>query len=90
MSEELTPATFRPHVEQTFTVDLGAGATAEVRLVSLRESPFTLIFSGPAETAFPQGLYWFSRPDHGFGPVGMFVEPIGRGADGRQRYEAVF
>jgi hypothetical protein len=53
---------------------------------ALRE-PFSLIFKGPAECFLPQQIYYLrnARTE----PIGIFLVPVGRDADGYQ-YEAIF
>ena len=52
----------------------------------LRE-PFSLLFLGPPQPVFPQGIY---RLEHaGAGPLELFLVPVGKDAGG-VHYEAVF
>jgi hypothetical protein len=94
---ELTRATFARLVGSGFQVEVAAGRTAAIRLLSIRElaahgpaptgEGFSLIFSGGRSDAFGQDSY---RVLHSkLGTFSMFLVPVGpAGAD--QRYEAVF
>ncbi|KRF38915.1 hypothetical protein [Terrabacter sp. Soil810] len=93
---------FEPHVGSAFAVsgsgdgDGGGGGGFSVVLaeVSRRPAggptrePFTLTFAGGPNPPSAQGMH---RLEHDvLGGFDLFLVPIGPGADGRHRYEAVF
>jgi len=92
--EDLTAATFEPHVGDTFTIDAEpeaiALALAQVTTLGDRpggRDPFSLLFRGPAEPLLPQAIY---RLEHaGLGALEIFVVPLAPD-DAGARYEAIF
>jgi len=95
MREELTADTFEPHVGARFTIDLDDRSVslelAKVRRYERQEhaprpEAFAVMFV--TDEAFGQGLYTFRH--EALGEVGIFVVPVGPGADGRLQYEAIF
>ena len=85
---------FEPHVGSTFAVsgscdgfsvvlaDVSRGVGGAAR------EPFTLTFVGGPNPPSAQGIH---RLEHDvLGGLDLFLVPIGPGADGRHRYEAVF
>lgn len=92
--DELTVATFEPHVGETFTI---GAAPADVALVldsatALSErpggrDPFSLVLRGPPQPLLAQATY---RLDHAaLGVLEIFIVPIAHDADGTS-YEAIF
>ena len=87
-----------PYLGSPFIVHVGDGRTVSVELSEVasypamrgapRQEPFALVFAGPSETPFAQGLYALDHPE--LGRLEIFLVPIGPGPDGRHRYEAVF
>lgn len=88
---------FAPHINQTFSVDLGT-ATVEMTLTQatkgrpqtwegLRKEPFFLLFKCAKPVVLPQRMYRFASA--GFGPMDIFIVPVGREPDGVV-YQAVF
>jgi hypothetical protein len=47
---------------------------------------YSLDFTGPTSSAFPQGTYTLSTPS--LGSFGLFLVPVGQ-PDGRQQYQAI-
>ena len=92
-ADELTQATFAPHVGSAFRVHVGDGAleltlaaVSDVRL-SPRAEVFSLEFHGPASAPLPQAEYRFDHPV--VGEFALFIVPVGREEDLLQ-YQAVF
>ena len=98
MPDQLTPATFEPHVGTSFSVQVGDGVEIQMVLDSVqrqaprshgdRTEPFSLLFSGPPSAPLPQTTYTLKHPE--LGALAIFLVPIGPDETGRQRYEAVF
>jgi len=95
--ETFSAATFRPHVDEIFTIRLG-DASIELRLArvtepamsaprGVRENPFTLYFIGPTAPVLPQRIYTFEHD--AFEPFSIFIVPIGLESGG-VRYQAIF
>ncbi len=91
--DELTLASFQPHVGEGFAIAAPAGV--ELVLASAEgigewpggRQPFSLTFHGPREPLLAQATY---RMQHAtLGAVAIFIVPIGRDADGTS-YEAIF
>jgi hypothetical protein len=49
---------------------------------------FSLVFAADSDAPLPQGIRELSHPT--LGDLALFLVPIGPGADGRHRHEAVF
>jgi len=94
---------FQAHLERDFSLIDGAGATLPLTLVQVAERPgatpswakrtsFTLLFRGPAEPVWPQGLYALAHPEAGrLEP--LLVVPVTGVAppdEAAQYYEIVF
>ena len=85
---------FEPHVGSTFDAS-GTGDGFSLVLAEVSRGPggpareqFTLTFVGGPNPPVPQGM---RRLDHELlGSLDLFLVPIGPGADGQHRYEAVF
>jgi hypothetical protein len=98
MTEQLTPAHFRPHVEKVFRVQDGRHrlTLAELQTFSLTDAqraivprePFNLIFHGPSGDILREGLYLFETD--GGAAFELYVMPIQTHVRGRQDYQAVF
>lgn len=94
MLETLTLATFAEHVNTTFRVHLDAEKSVEVKLVEAcdcgsipTQEQFSLLFIGPRDVRFEQGMY---RVEHD--PLGAFdllLVPV-VGNENGPGYEAVF
>jgi hypothetical protein len=80
---------FRLHVEGSAAVDVVLTDAAELPMASARpgRAPFSLVFSGPPATVYPQATYRLEHP--GLGVFELFLVPIGADGEG-VRYEAVF
>lgn len=94
--EDLSAASFEPHLGSEFTVESGGVVVAlkldSVRLLGHRRpeavrDPFSLGFVGPQGLRLPQEIYQFSR--EGFGVAGIFITQTGDGARGSE-FEAIF
>jgi hypothetical protein len=92
--EDLTAATFAPHVGEAFALAAEPGGfelvLAEVTTLAGRpggRDPFSLLFRGPAQPLFAQAIH---RLEHAqLGALEIFIVPLGPDA-GAMRYEAVF
>lgn len=94
---QLTADDFEPHVGTDFTVvdgdasiamTLAAVQRGPARNHGERTEPFSLVFSAPPGTTWPQRMYTFEHPTLGANVV--FVVPIGPSSDQTMLYEAVF
>ena len=98
VADELTPDLFEPLVGTRFHADLGGGQMLELRLDELtrfgaiagqaRPEPFSIVFGAAADRPVGQGVYSLDHAQ--LARIDIFIVPIGPGADGRRRYEAVF
>ncbi|MEA2141833.1 MAG: hypothetical protein QOI64_263 [Solirubrobacteraceae bacterium] len=98
---DATHSTFSERVGDVFTLevdDLTLELTldaADARAADARaapadpeaRTPFSLVFSAPADRPLDQGMYPIGHPE--LGVLDMFIVPIGRDENGT-RYEAVF
>ncbi len=91
------PADFEDAIGDTFTATDSAGPlpfvleSVERRAATPgapRGEPFTLAFVAQFTEAMLQRIYTLAHD--GLGSLDIFLVPIGPGADGRLRYEAVF
>lgn len=102
MLESFTHATFAEHVGTTFRVHVNDAEGLDVALAeveklptpeprrptsTLRREAFALLFHGPRQPWFPQGMYRVEHP--ALGKFSLFLVPLGP-ADDAMRYEAVF
>lgn len=99
---DLTLASFEPHVGSTFRIRVDEPPFDSLDLESAtalpahpgphgeppEREPFSLVFVGPADPALVQQIVPLAHEEGG--EHDLFLVPIGPGADGRQRYEAVF
>lgn len=97
--DQLALSDFEPHIGSVFKLDNSDNpgidlvlATAEKITTSSSNPlpggrPFSLIFRGPAESSFEQGIRPLSHPVMGF--IEIFLVPIQPDATGAL-YEAVF
>jgi len=92
--EDLTGATFEPHIGDAFTITAEPQAIelvlAEVTILADRpggRDPFSLLFQGPPQPLLPQAIYRLEHPR--LGPLEIFIVPLGQDAAGA-RYEAIF
>jgi hypothetical protein len=90
----LTCGDFEPHVSDIFSLQSPAGALS-LRLAAVRKlgaaqragGAFSLEFVSPVGPVLPQATYIL---DHSaFGPLAIFLVPIGRNEDGVS-YQAIF
>jgi len=94
MSDQLTAATFLPHVEKIFRVKGGRHALRLSRVDTPIDTPgaprqsFNLIFSGPAGDVLREGLYTLEVENGP--PFDLYVMPIHTPQLGRQDYQAAF
>ncbi|HEX7166944.1 MAG TPA: hypothetical protein VF230_08175 [Acidimicrobiales bacterium] len=93
MPEDVTPATFHPHVGSAFTAHFDGADPVELTLVGVRldpaspgqprAEPFTLRFESGPSPALAQGTYVLQHDV--LGELAVFIVPSAAGA-----YEAVF
>ncbi|RDS81753.1 hypothetical protein DWU98_10690 [Dyella monticola] len=93
----LTLEHFASHINETFTVDLGAGDSPFVLIEarplpapgfqSTMRAPFSLFFHHASAILFPQRIYQMESP--ALGSFGIFLVPVARNQDGFV-YQAVF
>jgi hypothetical protein len=94
MVDNLPKETFHENLNTQFRIFFEPDITLDLELVEITEGisnheheQFSLIFRGPLETAFRQGMY---RLEHErMGTLEIFLVPIGRKPDG-MIYEAAF
>jgi hypothetical protein len=93
---DVTHSTFSEHVGDVFTLkadDLTLELTlaaADARAAPAdpeARTPFSLVFTAPADPLLGQGMYAIDHPQ--LGVLDIFIVPIGRD-EGATRYEAVF
>lgn len=94
MTELPSKAAFADNLETTFRLSRSPGDVVPLTLIELREgagSPlleqFALLFRGPNEKPFDQGLYEMKQET--LGSFTLFLVPVGADGCGRY-YEAVF
>jgi hypothetical protein len=94
MTNNWTHAIFAENLNSTFDLQhphLGTVTVELIHVSELCETPrqrmYSLVFRGPLEQPFQQGLFPISNEKMGNGD--LFLVPIAREADG-YRYEAVF
>jgi hypothetical protein len=92
--EDWTQPAFREQLNTRFMLDhatLGSIALELVTVSELKETPrqrsFSIIFRGPLEMPFSQGLFALKHAK--LGNASLFLVPVARKPDG-MRYEAVF
>jgi hypothetical protein len=97
--DRLAKKDFDPHVGDRFELELDAGRTLPLELLSSHplssdtvesatRAPFSLIFRSPGEQRHaPQQIYTVRHAE--LGALELFLVPIGPD-DGGMRYEAVF
>jgi len=93
--EDLTLAMFEPLVDDTFTLDAGAGEPLHLVLTAATpageqpggRAPFGLIFMGPPQPLLPQAIYRLEHAE--LGTLEIFIVPLGQDAEAT-RYEAIF
>jgi hypothetical protein len=90
--DDITRATFDPHVGSRFAVS--SPSPAELELVEVTDIGdgnhglnFRLLFRGPREAPLDQGMVELDHPE--IGTVALFIVPVGADAAGVQ-YEVVF
>lgn len=95
MTDLLTRATFEPHHNTAFRLDLGEAEPLSLILVEVVDrtpegfagEQFSLLFAGPPEPYLEQGTY--SLDHEALGTVALFLVPVDQRKDGF-RYEAFF
>jgi hypothetical protein len=94
MSEQLTKEAFQDNLNTKFSVQLDSSAIVSVELLEFvegestpKQEQFSLMFRGPLETPFSQGI---RNVEHDrIGAFELFLVPITKNPDGIV-YEAVF
>jgi hypothetical protein len=91
---DLSAAVFAQHLHTTFTVESEDGTRCNLELAEVSQrreqagyESFSLVFHGPAATAFGQGTRRLVHAE--LGGLDVFLVPIAP-AGGTARYEAVF
>ena len=97
MTDDLRASTFEKHVGTTFTATSQEGDAVPLTLVEVlpypeqphapRTDPFSLMFTGPPERAFPQCVRTVTHPE--IGPWDLLLVPRRPEADGLARYEVM-
>jgi hypothetical protein len=94
MTNNWTHAIFAENLNSTFDLQHPHWGSVTVELIHVselretsRQRMYSLVFRGPLEQPFQQGLFRISNEKMGNGD--LFLVPIAREADG-YRYEAVF
>lgn len=94
MLDELSRTDFAEHLNTKFRIIFDAEQSLEVELIEItegtvtpRQEMFSLLFLGPNETPFTQGM---CRMEHErMGELSLFLVPVGKDQRGLL-YEAVF
>ena len=95
MQERFRRQTFEPLLGGTFRLQGAEGETLDLKLVQIRETPkpaedfecFSLLFKGPPDRTFEQGLVFLKHETAG--EFHLFLVPVDRDEQGFS-YEAVF
>lgn len=94
MSEELSKEAFAKHLNSTFSVVFDSEQSIDLELKDIvdgvetpRQESFSVIFHGPKDVHFPQGIREMRHAS--MGTLNLFLVPIGI-EEGRILYEAVF
>jgi hypothetical protein len=93
--DQMTDDTFRPLREQVFHVTASSGQRMDVSLIEVNSAThqgagrqqFSLIFRGPGDPVWPQGIYCVEND--ALGKLDIFLVPVARTSD-HVDYEAVF
>jgi hypothetical protein len=98
MLQDLTSASFEPHLGTAFAIPVEGGGALELVLASVRlhephpgprAQPFSAYFRGPAAPVLLQRIYRLDHPE--MGALELFLVPIGPDPKGGgMNYEAVF
>ena len=94
MTTALTQPVFASHLNTKFRVLRDGQESVEIELVEVGEflqsehqERFSIMFRGPGDTFFKQGMYDFDH--HAMGKFRLFIVPVDQKDDGYY-YEAVF
>lgn len=94
MAETLHKEDFAQHLDTQFSIHFEPDISFNLELVEITEGvstpeqeQFSLIFSGPLETPFRQGIHKLSH--EAMGELELFLVPVDKKPDG-MRYEAAF
>lgn len=92
--DSLDLASFAPHCGETFDCSNSEGVSALLQLEAAtdlgstpRQEQFSLIFTGPRQPAFQQGLHHLRHAT--FGRIELFLVPL-QPLDGQRLYQAIF
>ncbi len=98
--DNLALSAFEDHAGSVFKLAVGADREIDLVLISAERMPttgpvatpesgrpFSLLFRGPQEQPFGQGIHHLSHPE--IGEIGIFLVPMQPDAEG-PLYEAVF
>ena len=101
MLDKVSQNDFLQYLNSNFSINNDSGESINVKLVevsglskdntvsdnSRNRAPFSILFSGPMQPTFPQGIY---KVEHSaMNPIELFIVPVGPDDIG-MRYEAVF
>ncbi len=95
MTESISHENFSGHLNAKFQIDV-AENSLDLELVEVevgnsidpsQRVPFTLIFQGPKDSVFPEGIYSVSNDDAG--SFELYIIPIVSPGD-RQSYQVIF
>lgn len=97
MLEKLSAADFSPLLNNKFHIYFNPSLPSTVELIEISEKktssaeagrqPFSIIFRGPKDKIWPQGMYKINHQS--LGEMQLFIVPIGPDDEGLC-YEAVF
>lgn len=94
MSDLLQKASFDPHLNTKFQVEIESGKSIEVELVEIEEKnrdpveSFSIFFRGPKDQVFSQETYTVKHPE--MGEIRLFLVPIIYGKQDGTYYQSVF
>ncbi len=102
MLEDVTLATFEPHLGSSFTVEIEDDTRVELRLIEASalgappdraagaptaRDPFSVVFRGPRRPVLAQRIHPLQHPS--LGRLDIFIVPIGPDREG-MCYQAIF
>lgn len=97
MLDQLTQASFAPHLQTLFEVALETTSPVNLELIEVTgllnrarrpREPFSLLFRGPLTPELEQCMYNFKHPQMGL-IEDLFIVPVGQDEQGHY-YEAIF
>ena len=94
MSEQLTKASFNPHLNTTFEIQAEGGDSIEAELVEIEEKQservdsLSVLFRGPKDPVLPHETHTVKHPE--MGELNLFLGPVISEKQDGIYYEAVF